>query len=523
MMRARPWKPFDPESEVFDSGVTVPLNDRGMPLRVPFVPKEGGPPQAVHTLIFDGLDGRYPAGTYVVTFEGTGLVEIWGDAGHHSFGEAGRYPLKVKPGPSGFRVVIRVSDHRDPIRNLHIWLPGFEGAKVRLHPEAGRQLKGFSVLRPMQTMSVNEGEYPCDNKVPAYDPTCVQDWPSRPTPTHFTQCTTRGIAVEYLVDLANQAGTDFWPGIPHAVTDRWIRNMAKIIKDRLDPQRRVYVELSNEIWNASWPYPQHYYFRAVGQRDKLSAADLKDEELDMGRRAYVRRAVEVFEIFEDVFGPEAKRRVVKVMPGFYGFPWLSERMLVHLQDKTLNPHGVRADSLAVGAYFGGEIIQELLAEHNNKIPTVKMVLDRAEKVLGKSGDSSAAETYASFAQDHGRIAKKYGVQLIAYEGGQHLLVGLGEEHPANEVVFQANRAPRMGRLYDKMFDLWFKNGGGIFVAYSFMEPFSPYGAFGHIEYPQQPLRETPKLRALRRWIKKSSPKKRPKQLRPKRVPVKPSL
>ena len=497
MMRARPWIPFVPGSETFDSGAKVPVDDRGMPLKIPFVPAEGGPPQVVRTIFFEELEGQYPAGEYVITFKGTGLVEIEGDPGRHRLKGAGRYPIQVQPGVHGFGIVIRRSDERDPIRDLHVWLPGFEGSKKRLHPKSSDRLIGFSVLRPMQTMSVNEGEYPCETPVPAHDPRCVQSWRSRTKPNHFTQFTPRGVAMEYMIELSNQVGADFWPGIPHAVDDEWVRRAAVMIRDQLDPKLKVYVELSNEIWNSNGDYPQHEYFRAIGRRDGLAAKDMPHDDPDFGRRAYVRRAAQVFRIFYKVFGRSAKRRLVKVIPGHFGNPWHSERLLMHLADKSLNPSGIKADAVAVGAYFGGTAAYGLAGEGKEKSATVDVLLDRAEASLGQPMDTIEDDTFAGFANAHRKIAKRYGITTIAYEGGQHLVFGSGQPSPLHQVIHAANRHPRMAKLYEKMFKLWYGAGGGVFAAYAFVGNYGNYGAFGHLEHIAQPLEDAPKFQALR--------------------------
>lgn len=497
MKRARPWVPFVPDSDVWHSGATIPLDEQGMPKRVPFVPPEGGPPQHVRTVLFDELDGRFPAGKYVLEFQGSGVLEVEGDTPNRVIRAPGRHVLDVTPTNRGIWFIIRRSDPKDHIRNMKLWLPGFENAKDPIHPEMAARLKGFAVLRPNQTMSTNGGDYPCDNQVAAHDPACVQRGATRPKPSYFTQATSRGVAIEYLADLANRAGADLWPGIPHAVDDAWVRDLATVLRDRLDRKRKVYIELSNEIWNFSGHYPQHDYFIALGRKHRTFSKDMPKDPTDAGRRAYLRRALQVWKVFEDVFGPGAKSRIVKVVPGFFGIPWASERMLSHLEDRTLNPRGVKADALAVGAYFGGTVADALVEEGRAKSAGIDEVLDRAADSLGNIEDSEEAPTFAGLTRAHVTVARKYGVPLIAYEGGQHLALSSMQPSPLNAVIQAANDHPRMGQLYEKMLDIWFGLGGGLFVAYSFVSKYSEYGTFGHLQSMTQPDHTSPKLQALR--------------------------
>lgn len=496
MKRARPWVPFVPGSN-FDSGVTVPVGRTGMPLEVPFVPADGGPPQLVRTVVFNDMDGRYPSGRYVLEFSGRGTVVVQGDVPRRVFRRPGRHPIEVTPKSEGLVIELRKSDKGNPLRGLMLWLPGFVGARQSLHPDMIRRLEGFSVLRVTQTMGVHHGDYPCDKDVPSQDPACVQGWTVRTKPQDFTQYTPRGVGVEYLAVLANKAGADFWPGIPHAADDDWVRRLARLLARRLEPDRKVFIELSNEIWNFGGNYPQHDYFRAIGRRDRLYAKDFDQDDTDAGRRAYVRRATQVWGIFIDEFGAEARSRLVKVMPGFFSNPWHSERMLIHLRDRALNPRGLRADGLAVGAYFAGTVADGLVADGRAKSATVEEVLERSEATIGTASDQPGVETFAGLTKAHAAIARSYGVSLMAYGGGQHLRVGNGRPSPINRTLHAANRHPAMGELYRKMFDLWFDGGGRLFVVDNFTQAYDDRGAFGHLEYFDQPYDEAPKFQALR--------------------------
>lgn len=50
----------------------------------------------------------------------------------------------------------------------------------------------------------------------------------------------------YWISKSNKK--DIWINIPHAADDEYVTNLAKLIKDKLDPSLKVYVEYSNEVW-----------------------------------------------------------------------------------------------------------------------------------------------------------------------------------------------------------------------------------------------------------------------------------
>src|SRR5690606_20571076 len=64
-----------------------------------------------------------------------------------------------------------------------------------------------------------------------------------------------GVPIEVMIDLANAADADPWFCIPWNADEEYVRKFAELVRDRLvwKPGRKVYVELSNEVWN--WMFP----------------------------------------------------------------------------------------------------------------------------------------------------------------------------------------------------------------------------------------------------------------------------
>ena len=73
-----------------------------------------------------------------------------------------------------------------------------------------------------------------------------------------------------------------------------------------------------------------------------------------------------------------------------------------------------------------------------------------------------------FISEQKAIADKYGVKLMAYEGGQGL-VDFKTKHDMempNPILYQANRHPRMEQFYNQFLQGWRKAGGTLFAHYS---------------------------------------------------------
>ena len=83
------------------------------------------------------------------------------------------------------------------------------------------------------------------------------------------------------------------------------------------------------------------------------------------------------------------------------------------------------------------------------------------------------------------IADKYGLDLVAYEGGQHVhhsfaVRGLKEEETNALTGFLSEfvRGPEMAQLYDKLWDIWERIGDGPFMQFTDVSAPSKWGSWG---------------------------------------------
>jgi hypothetical protein len=205
-----------------------------------------------------------------------------------------------------------------------------------------------------------------------------RDWSDRRPPTHFTQTGTlhprppatgspgnrgSGCAIELLPMLCNTARKDLWICIPHLATDDAVRRTARLIRfgsdgtdpystptltpayPPLDPDLRVYVEYSNEIWSNGYSFPQ-------GDWAQEQAAALGITKAQFNARRFCR----VWRIFEEEFGADAAARLVRVAALFTAADWYSRPFLREMADfgASLDPP-LEPDVVAVTTYFGNGI------------------------------------------------------------------------------------------------------------------------------------------------------------------------
>jgi hypothetical protein len=78
------------------------------------------------------------------------------------------------------------------------------------------------------------------------------------------------------------------------------------------------------------------------------------------------------------------------------------------------------------------------------------------------------------------VADKYGLKLVCYEVGQHLVgVGGGENNEdLTKLLIAANHHSRMGGIYTKYLDAWHDLDGGLMCIFSSVATSSKWGSWG---------------------------------------------
>jgi hypothetical protein len=416
------------------------------------------PGQSVETLIFRDLDGHYPAGEYVARFDGTGEVEIdQYDIESVAKPQPGQIVFRVKPANGGILVKILSSSPRDPVRNIHVWAPGFENAKSAFHTLFLERLQPFQVLRFMDWQRTNNSP--------------LADWSERPKIGDARFSTDLGVPLELMIDLANARQCHPWFCIPHLADDEFVRSFAVMVKERLDPKLKAYIEYSNEVWN--WGFGQAGYADQRGKRAKLGAPD--------HLRFYVKRSCEVFDICTGVFG--GADRLVRVLSGQFANPRDCEFIL------KCDDAYRKADAFAVGAYFGYEFGAPKNVDATLRL-SVDDILQRCEQEIDG--------THRELIRRHAALAKTHNLRLLAYEAGQHLVGHGGAENnkAMEQLLIATNRHPKMAELYRRQIQNWFSEGGSTFVAFNSVGQPSKWGSWGALEYQDQSVQHAPKYNAL---------------------------
>ncbi len=476
--QSRVWLSANADGTNSNTGVVIPLDAQGYPLQIPY-DNGGDPPQIIRTRMLDVESGTYPAGTYTLIFDGDGTVTLGGNASgtFNQTGGTGSYPFTVSsPSGSGIDLRITRSAASNRVRNIHVIMPGHLATYTTqpFYPPFRDHLAGFGVIRFMEWIRTNGNDY-------------LVSWSDRVTPDYVTQAGPKGAAFEYAIQLCNAVGADCWLTIPHRADDGFVTELARLVKNNLSAQRKVYVEYSNELWNGM--FDQTTYVR-----DQGLALGLGPDSVLAGRRYTAKRSAEIFRIFVTEFGAE-QNRLVKVLAGQAASTNVASQLLDAFQQPSINgvpinPTGVSVDALAIAPYFGNGLADSIVTSGEVNTITVAEILNRAE--------TTYLPTAITRMQTHKVIADQYGIPLIAYEGGQHIVAtGANVNNTTlTQKLNAANRDPRMYDIYRNYFTAWFNTGGESFAHYSFCQTPSQYGSWGALEHLGQSNSEAHKYRAL---------------------------
>ncbi|MGQ9592432.1 MAG: hypothetical protein ACUVYA_19300, partial [Planctomycetota bacterium] len=426
------------------------------------------PDSWAETLVFTGLEHHYPGGRYAVLYEGEGKLDFR-NAARIASEERGRTLIDVDPSKGTIFIRLLETKPENPLHAIRIIPPGFEATyrDEPFHPKFLERWKGIACLRFMDWMLTNGST--------------ISRWSERPRLEDAT-FTKKGVPVEIMVDLANRLGADPWFSMPHLAGDEYVREFAREVRARLAFERKVYVEYSNEVWNGI--FPQHRHAAERGQ--ELGFAE---KPWEAAWRYTAHRSVQIFRIWEEVFG--GAERLVRVLASQAANPYVSERIL---EFRDAHRH---ADALGIAPYLSLNVHAGGEGWPADKVAkwTAEDALDYMEKV--------ALPEAVDWIRRQKAVAEKYGLELVAYEGGQHMVgVGGAENDERVTKVFQAaNAHERMAEIYRKYYEAWTSLGGGLFCYFSSVSAWNKWGSWGILQYPDDDPARSPKFRATMRWAK----------------------
>ena len=476
---SRPWISHaynaDTGQEAFGAGGPVQVNDNGWPLRLSETINSEGQliQQRLSTLMFRDIGDKYPAGIYRAEWKGSGDVRwefaatvveqgVQPDGTHYAL-------LNVTPSDAGISFRINSMDPSNPIRDVRLWMPEFEDqvfdgqawtpgdAYSPFHPAFVDSLEPFSTLRFMDWTDTNRSS--------------LVEWDHRRSVSHARQRgEDRGIAYEYLIELANSTGKNVWLNMPHQASDDFITQYATLIRDSLDPELKIYIEYSNEVWNGQFDAFQ-WITEQLPDGDNARRWEVTAQEMKRD-----------FEIWSSVFAGQ-EERISRVASGFTEVPQVTEEILGHLDGAF--------DAIAIGSYV---FLTDEQRSAFDASTTADEILDAAMNNLS-TNTLERVEDHVALAQQHSQQLGRE-IDVVIYEGGQLLVPG-PTNPPYAQAMFDAQRSPRMYELYEQLLKGLDQHGVDLFNHFSHVNKFTNNSTTAALEYQLQSVESAPKYQALR--------------------------
>jgi hypothetical protein len=412
--------------------------------------------------------GHAPGGDYVCIYDGEGEVRFGANTKVIST-SSGRIVVHIDGRKEGTFLSIRKTNPANPARNIRVLMPGFEKTYLAepFSPGFLNRWRGCNTIRFMDWMDTNGSEQ--------------NDWADRPQ-LEDASWAIKGVPVEVLVDLCNRLKVHPWFCMPHHGSDDYIRQFALLVKQKLDPSLKVYIEYSNEVWNGM--FAQHRY--AEEQAKQLGLGP-KERPWEGAALFYARRSVEIFGTWEQVFGSHSRLVRVIAWQAAGGAYW-TDNMLLAQKDTAKH-----CDALAIAPYISFMPSPENQSLRSEEVAkwTVDQVLDRVE--------TNALPECIGWMKSQKAVADKYGLKLVCYEAGQHLVGVAGAENneTLTKLLIDANRHPRMGPIYMKYLNAWRDLGGDLICIFSSVAASSKWGSWGLLEGADE--NSAPKFDAVLEW------------------------
>lgn len=501
------------------------------------------PDECAGTLVFNNLIddqgvAHYPAGTYVLLFEGEGEF-IFGDGTNEVFYRNGvvgpnATPVQVTNGIKRITLVLPQSGQTDNgisfflrsvapkpnhLKNFRLLVPG---GVCGLSPTELNRFTSCSTSRGGQGQcSANETCYDFEqvyfdrfrdnptlmrDKV-VFHPTYMQhyrryrairymkwsrvedsriaDWNNRVSmqEANFT-LDARGFPYEYMIAMSNQLRADAYFNIPVLANHGFIEAYGQLVNSQLDNTLHAYVEYGNEFFNSAQAAPWPVALAAANASG--SGIPSSDSNLIKVAKWSARQGAEVTTRWRNQFSNPS--RVTRVLAGFNPVREYTETALAH---STVN--GVQEiDALAMMGYLGPD---RRFVDDQARFDTLSIDELFEEIADGRHLNSEASLLdLARVYQEAKSLAGN--LQLMLYEFGQHIVPTDMAPDATVTRVRNANRDNRMKDAYEQNIAQFYAAGGTMAFHFVVEDVWDENGYFGLLEFQDDDPAQSPKYQAI---------------------------
>jgi hypothetical protein len=399
--------------------------------------------------------GKNIHGTYKISFTGNANINLVASGGviqnkvYNSSTNTTTADLVISNSAQD-QINISFTGQSGGVKNVRIMRPVSPGFSTSYAPGTlfTNQLKNviskFSTVRFLNWSLANSNQ--------------TVNWSDRTLPSYGQQNargfggSRAGIAWEHCIQLVNETDTDIWVNVPLKASNDYVIQLANLLKNNLEPGRRIYVEYSNEIWNTAPGFSQG------NENHDLARAEVNagGSPLNFGGetntwtwawRRVGKRTKEISDQFRSVFGDSAM--MTRVRP------------VLEWQQGNLNNTGSSAlEMVDYLAWQSGRSVPYYIyggggsAYYNPDNESDSLTIDN----IWNSASFNVNNWLPGVRTDMDFCAL-YGIRRVAYEGGP----SMDRTGHSESVKAAAWGDARMKQLVIDHHNAWNQNGGDLLV------------------------------------------------------------
>ncbi|NMH59552.1 hypothetical protein [Alteromonas ponticola] len=431
------------------------------------------------SLFNNNIGDAYEAGTYTLTYSGTGRFEVTNvDITSESDGElelqyAGTGPITIQINATD------LDQRGEYLRDIRLLRPKAE-VNATFSQTYLDHLSPFSVVRPIHLMS-HELLYGMKDDNGGYSHSQGENaWTNRVKTQNASWGSSKGAPYEVITQLANDSHSDLWLNVPVAADDNYVRKLAELVLVNLDPERVVYLELGNALWNVTYPYAvgrdyayeqamQRWPHLAVGDRPEYLSG--KVTESNLVASWYAVRTQEVAAIFNDVWSTHASRLAI-IMTGNVGTSdenvEVNREILeatIYVNEESAAVPATKIDAFAVSMtivdpWQQGEYVTE---DGFDRTSATRYITEAINYVDGTDRffEKASQPGLRYLVRDNVDLATEYNLPLVAYEGGHNFTGSVFTEQ-------QVESSQEMYDLYNALYEMWQEESGALILSANYI-------------------------------------------------------
>ena len=378
-------------------------------------------------------------------------------------------------GPEDSTISLTFTNTQNGVQNLQLLRPGYPiGTTQVFTTEFLNAIAPFSTLRFMEPLSTNNSH--------------GSVWNARKKKSDPTQNDQRGLAWEYVIDIANTTHKDIWINIPDQINldepkdNNYVIQLANLIKSSLHKGIHVYVEYSNETWNEVFSQTASNTASAVAEVNSGADTTLNYDNTNnhwyWSYRRSAHQTLKISRLFAEVFGPEAINTIIRpVYMSQYVQPFIIEDVLRYLNTNFGAPNTYLYGVGGAPYYSPQSSFTDESGLFSSLQAGLNLINPDAAPLPAYNGDVTwNGITYKN-------IANYYGLKTLMYEGGPDLT-----NNPNKALIEKTAATPEMAKLIKSQLTHFLSCGNDLFVYYKLTAPagdVSPWGIYEDVALPTE--------------------------------------